>query len=177
MESMLALVLCAGPGAVMGSAQTRLDVKTGEWETTTVSQGLGGAMAALPPGLLDKMPPEQRAKFEERMKAAGAPRTTVTKRCLTKEDLAKAFDVPSSQRQQCTSSVVSSTSSRQQVKIACEMDKAKSSGTMTVEALDSTHIKGDMQMSVQAGAAAANNISFNFSSKWLGAVCGEAKKN
>ena len=168
----------AGFCAVVVSAQTvqPLDVKTGEWETTMIQQGLGAIMAsAMPPGMLDKMPPEQRAKMEERMKAMSGAQTTVTKSCITKEKLAQAFDPGANQRQQCKRTVVISTSIRQEATITCESDKAKSTGKMTLEAIDSTHIKGSMQVAV-AMAKGPSDINFSFTSKWLGPVCSEDKK-
>ena len=163
-----------GVGPVFG--QTTLDLKTGEWETTTVMQSSGlGGMAALPPGLLDKMPPEQRAAFEQRMKAMQSPRATVRRHCTTKEDLAKGFHPPNG-RDDCQYTVKTSTRTKQEMVVACQSDKMKTNGTFQVEALDSGNVKGTMQMaSTVTGAKEASgqtaNMSFSFTSKWVGPVC------
>lgn len=158
------------------SAQTPLDVKTGEWETTTTSQGMGGAMPALPPGMLDKLPPEQRAKMEERMKAMSGPSTRTSKSCVTKENLANAFqskDVPAS----CKYSFTTSTRSKQEGTVSCETERAKSNGTFSFEAIDSGHAKGQIKTTTtMAGREGQGmNLALTFDSKWVGPVCAEEK--
>ena len=62
-----------------------LDVKPGAWDMsiTTLTRG-----SLIPPNLLAKMPPEQRAKFEQSMQArSGKPMTHNSKECVTQEDL------------------------------------------------------------------------------------------
>ncbi len=167
-----------GAGPVF--AQTTLDLKTGEWETvtTTQSSGLAG-LGAMPPGLLDKMPPEQRAAFEQRMKAAQSPRTTTRRHCTTKEDLAKGFHPPN-EREGCQYTIKTSTRAKQDMVVACQSDRMKTNGTFQVEAIDSGNVKGSMQMASTLTGAAGNakelsgqtaNMSFTFTSKWIGPVC------
>ena len=56
-----------------------LNVKTGLWESTSTSTTVG--QMPVPADLLAKLSPEQRAKFEARMKANSAPKTrTFTKK-------------------------------------------------------------------------------------------------
>ena len=181
-RSVLRTVLLGAAGALLlntlGAApvfgQTTLDLKTGEWETSTTMQSSGLAgMGALPPGLLDKMPPEQRAAFEQRMKAAQAPRTTTRRHCTTKEDLAKGFHPPN-EREGCQYTIKTSTRTRQDMVVACQSDRMKTNGTFQVEAIDSGNVKGSMQMvSTLANAKDAQtaNMSFTFTSKWIGPVC------
>jgi Protein of unknown function (DUF3617) len=62
-----------------------LDVNPGAWDMsiTTLTSG-----SLIPPDLLAKMPPEQRAKFEQSMQArSGKPMTHTSKGCVTQEDL------------------------------------------------------------------------------------------
>ena len=70
--------------------------------------------------------------------------------------------------------MVSSTSRKLDAKLECARGGSKQSGTFTVEALDSTNVKGDVHMVVSGGA---NTMTMNshFTSKWLGPACGAVK--
>ncbi len=147
---------------------TPLNVKPGYWETTRTTARSG--QLPIPPDLLAKMTPEQRARIEERMKASEAqgPQTRVTKSCLTKENLTKAFgalDEPS-----CKRTVVTSSPSQQEFKIECANGQMTSSGTIHVEAPDSEHATGKTKMNVTRGGQTMT-METTFSSKWLGSEC------
>src|SRR5437868_8630402 len=92
-------------GAVTLTAQTPLNVKTGEWESTLTNETTG--QLPVPQEMIDKMTPEQRARMEAMMKARGiqGPRTTVTKHCVKKEDLDKPFG---SDNKSCKQTLVTS---------------------------------------------------------------------
>ena len=76
-----------------------LDVKTGQWETTTSGQMTG--MPAIPPEVLAKLTPEQRAKMESAMGARGA-KPIVSTYCLTKDKLEQAWNTGQSMAKNCT---------------------------------------------------------------------------
>lgn len=59
-------------GSWTADSITPLDVKLGQWETTSTTNTTGIAMAILP-DVLDKLLPDQRAKIEERIKASQGP--------------------------------------------------------------------------------------------------------
>ena len=62
-----------------------LNVRPGTWDISITTQ-TGGSL--IPPNLLAKMPPEQRAKIEQSMQArSGKPMTHSSKECVTQEDL------------------------------------------------------------------------------------------
>ncbi len=151
---------------------TPLNVKEGLWEMT-VTHSMSGmpAIRALPPDVLAKMPPEQRARVEAAMK--GGPSTDVRKECITKEKLEKhsAF---SNNRGDCTRTVVNSTGSKLEVKIHCEEKQTSTDGTLVVEAVGSDRVKGTMQSATNANGHTMN-MNFTFSSKYLGPACGDVK--
>jgi hypothetical protein len=160
-----------------------MDVKTGEWEYTVTTQmnGLpqsGGQMPSIPPEQLAKMPPEQRAKVEAALKQAGAmasgkPMTTTSKNCIRKEDLAKM--TPKGTREQsCKTTVISSSHNKQEIKMDCESNGGKQTGTVVVEALSPESTKFSFQMSSNQSGQAMN-MTVNGTSKWLGATCTDAK--
>ncbi len=164
MRTLLGLTLLAG--ALWAADMTPLNVKLGEWETTTRIQMPG--LPGIPQETLDKMPPQQRAMIEERMKAM-QNRPTVTKTCLKQEDLDKAntFGAPD---KACTYTVVTSSATRREIRIECDRRTGKQTGTVVVERADSEHIKGNVRMNMEQ-ADRTMAVSSSYESKWLGPVC------
>jgi len=169
---LLALVVFSSLTLWAADNITPLNVKEGLWEMT-VTHSMSGmpAMPDIPPDVLAKMPPEQRARMEAMMK--GGPSTDVRKECITKEKLAKnsAF---SNNRGECTRTVVNSTGSKLEVKIHCEEKQASTDGTLVLETAGSDHVKGTMQSATNANGHTMN-MNFTFSSKYLGPTCGDVK--
>ena len=149
-----------------------LNVKPGQWEATSTVQTSG--LPPIPPEVLEKMTPEQRQMMEQRMKCNQTPRTTTGKSCITKEQIEKGFDVGDSD-QSCTRTVVSSTSSKQEIKIECTRGNNKTTGVIRIEASSSESVKGSGQMSVTANGHTMN-MNNTFSAKWLGPVCEKDSK-
>jgi hypothetical protein len=167
--SLAAALLCAGAGAAQ---TTPLNVKTGEWESTMTNETSG--QLPIPQEMLDKMTPEQRAKMEAMMKARGmqGPRTIVNKHCVKKEDLDKPFG---NENKSCKQTVVTSSATKQEIHMECEIGGGKQAGTLKLEALDSSTVKGSMQM-VASNAGRTMNVNSTFSAKWLVAACTESDK-
>jgi hypothetical protein len=136
----LTMLVCTGAFAADIHA---LDVKPGQWETTTTGQMTG--VPAIPPEVLAKLTPDQRAKMESAMGAHGA-KPMVSTSCRTKEKLAEAWTTGQQNQKSCTTTLTSSSSSAQEVHMECNQNGAKSSGTINVEAVDSEHIRGSFQM-------------------------------
>jgi hypothetical protein len=156
------------------SGQTTLNVKPGQWETTVTTAG-GALPPTLPPGVLDRLTPDQRAKVEAQIKAgAGQQRTSVTSSCVTKEDIAKAFQ-PSELPQTCKYNMTSSTASQIRLTMNCDSDKAKITGTVQIDAVDSEHVKGSTEMVASTGGGRPMNSTATFTSKWVGPACTEKK--
>ena len=175
MKKAILLVIVVSCAAILWAANTvqPLDVKVGLWETTTVSQMTG--MPPIPPDMLAKMTPEQKAKMEEMMKQrqAQGPQTHTTKKCVTKDDLGKGgwFD---KEEQDCTKTVMTSTSRKLDVKLECTKGGGKQTGTLNIEAVDSGNVKGTMQLAMTNGTNTMN-VNSSMTSKWLGSACGDVK--
>jgi len=169
---LLALVVFSSLTLWAADNITPLNVKEGLWEMT-VTHSMSGmpAMPDIPPDVLAKMPPDQRARMEAMMK--GGPSTDVRKECITKEKIEKnsAF---SNNRGDCTRTVVNSTGSKLEVKIHCEEKQASTDGTLVLETVGSDHVKGTMQSATNANGHTMN-MNFTFSSKYLGPTCGDVK--
>jgi uncharacterized protein DUF3617 len=161
-------LFCAG----ICAAQTPLNVKTGEWESTISSDTSG--QLPIPQEMIDKMTPEQRAKMEAMMKARGmqGPRTTVTKHCVKKEDLDKPFG---NDNKSCKPTIVNSSATKQEIHMDCEVGGGKQVGTLKFEAVDSSTVKGSMQMTASNGGRTMN-VNSTFSARWLGPACTESSK-
>jgi hypothetical protein len=162
------LLVCA---SAWGADIHPLDVKPGQWETTTTGQMTG--IPAIPPEVLNQMTPEQRAKVESAMGARGA-KPMVSSSCKTKEKLEQAWNAGQDALKACTMAVTTSTSSKQEIHMDCNRNGMKSTGTVKVEAIDSEHIRGSIQMAAATGDDGHTmNMNYTFTSKWLGAACTE----
>src|ERR1035441_6170576 len=85
----LLVVSFLAPLAGWAADPVPMDIKLGLWESTITTQMSG--MPALPPELLSKLTPEQRAKMEAAMGRGGASPKTTTRHCVTKETLNQAL--------------------------------------------------------------------------------------
>ena len=159
------------------------DTKLGLWETTSTMEMEGipamPAMPQIPKETLDKMPPAQRAQFEAMMKnraGAGAPRTTTSKSCTTKETLARGFGVPESKDAECTWKIISSSSSKAQIHVECasKAGDPTSNGDIVMERIDAEHVKGNMTTKAKDDDNAIT-VKMAFNSKWVSANCGDVK--
>lgn len=166
--SLAAALFCATAWA---ADTTPLNVKPGEWETTITSESAG--QLPIPQELFDKMTPEQRAKMEAMMKARDTPRSNVHKQCVRKEDLQKPFG-NDEERKSCKQTIVTSSPTKQEIHMDCEIGGGKQSGTLKLEAVDSGNVKGTMEMTASNGGRTMN-MNSAFSAKWVGPACSESK--
>jgi hypothetical protein len=170
----LALVLCA--------AQTiqPLDVRYGLWEITNAPAG-GSAEAALPaipqlpPDMLAKLTPEQRAKLQSVMQNRPAMNQPNTRKvCVTEASMKKGLDrLASADESNCTHTVTTSTSQTLDVQLACS-GKHQATGTMHFDAVDHETIKGTLHV-VAAMEGQQMTINRTIDGKWLSSDCGSVK--
>jgi hypothetical protein len=151
-----------------------LNVKTGLWESTVTFTRSGAR--PLPADLLQRLSPEQRARMEERLKASsgGNAQTHTNKSCLTKEKLENGYELGFGKDENCTQTVVTSTSSKAEVHFICQHEKVNYSGIIRAEALSSENVKGSGDTTASDGEHTMNGTS-TFTSKWLGSDCGDVK--
>ena len=151
-----------------------LDVKLGLWESTVTTKTTG--TPPMPPELLSRLTPEQRAKMEAAMKAnaARAAQPKTNRSCLTKEQLNKGLTFGSEGASSaCNRTIVTSNASEQDLRFECNeaTHAMKASGTMHVEAVNSETVKGAGQGSTTDGTHTMN-VQMSFSAKWISADCG-----
>jgi hypothetical protein len=167
------MLFCSTVCSTLSAADFRpLDVKTGQWESTLTGQTTG--RPPIPDEVLNRLTPEQRAKMEAALQArgAGGSKTTVSKSCLTKDKLDKPFNLGDESTKSCTRTLVTSSGSRQEIRIDCNREAMKSTGTVKVEAVDSENVKGSMQMTITNGEHTMN-MNYTFAAKWIGPACTE----
>jgi hypothetical protein len=162
------MLFCA---AVLSAADFRpLDVKTGQWETTVSGQTTG--MPPIPDSVLNQLTPEQRAKMQAAIQANSGAKSTVSKHCMTQQDLQKGFNLQDEANKACSRVAVTSTSSKEEIRMDCTAGGAKTTGVVKLEAVDSEHVRGSMQMT-SSNDGRSMNMNFTFASKWVGPACTE----
>jgi hypothetical protein len=177
MRSKICLVLIVFSSLTFCAAgDTPFNIKEGLWEQTTTHSmtGMPSGGVNIPPDVLAKLPPDQRAKVEAMMSGRSGP-PDVTKVCVTKEKLAKyAVFGTSKDRGNCTRTVVSSTGSKLELKLHCEDGKTVSDGTVLLDAMTTDSTKGTMHIVTKSED---NNVKmdFTFTSRYLGPACGDVK--
>lgn len=148
-----------------------LDVKPGAWNMsiTTLTSG-----SLIPPDLLAKMPPEQRAKIEQSMQArSGKPMTHTSKECVTQEDLDQDRMLKEQHEDgelQCITRVVSKSSRKLVIERTCPAPRASTS-QMAMEAKTPETIVGSIDMT----RAGSGKVHVDIKGRWLGASCAEIK--
>jgi hypothetical protein len=153
-----------------------MDVKPGLWETTMTNMTDMSAM--IPPEMLAKLTPEQRAKMESAVQGRGGPRTVTTKHCVTKDTINEALtSITNNARQTCTRTFTTSTPTKQVIHMECTSGNMKTSGDIQAEVIDRENTKGSMVMTSAGGRGAS--MKMEWTTKWLGADCGDVgqKKN
>ncbi|HEX3105853.1 MAG TPA: DUF3617 domain-containing protein [Terriglobales bacterium] len=143
-----------------------LSLKPGLWEkTTTITRT--GAMP-IPPEMLNRLTPEQRARMDERMKtnSAGHTGTTTDRSCITREDLEKPINF----NKECTWTILESTSTKAKGTVSCEAQGMRMNGTGEFEAPDPEHLKASIHTTSTDGGHTMT-IDGTFTSKWLAASC------
>jgi hypothetical protein len=176
MRSAFLLSLLLSTSALVWAADKPkpLNLKLGLWEATSLTS-ISGA-PPIPPEMLAKMSPEQRAKFEERMKARAAepPRSHTEKSCLKQEDLDqnKMFSSDDDEKA-CTRTVISSTDTSIEMRVECQ-GAVKRSGTFKVESSSPENAKGTMHMAA-TNSDRAMNVDVTFTAKWIAAACGDVE--
>ena len=150
--------------------QQPLNLKLGLWQMTYTSDRSG--VVSIPPELLARLTPEQRARTEARLKARAAqgPHIDIKRFCLTQEKLDKAIFEENGNKS-CQRTIVASSSKMLQYRQECAAADAKRTIEGRMEALDPETVRG----SLKANLAGGNTPSAtDLLGKWIGADCGDA---
>jgi len=148
-----------------------LNVKTGLWQNT-MTTALAGQMV-IPPERLANLTPEQRARVEAAMNARSGQgaKTTTYQSCITKDELQKT---PFRDKKNCTETLISSSNTQAEVKLACTMEGVDGSGEMQIHAASDESIVGSGHGTVTMQGRTMNT-SWKLIGKWMGESCGGVK--
>ncbi len=177
MRNLFAAILLGGALSFGADAQT-LNAKLGLWEVTSTTESSG--RPPIPPEVLARLSPEQRAKMEAALQAhqSKGPRTDTHKACYTEKDRERAFQSQDDNGERsCKRTIVSQSARRMEVRLDCSgSNMGAANGMFTVEAITPENVKGTVDMKVTRGDNTMN-VKSSFSARWLGADCGEYKRN
>lgn len=176
MKRAIALLVASVLLAPALASAASLNLKPGLWEIHSTVKRTGEP--PIPASLLAKLSPEQRTKLEAALKArmAQQPNDSVTKTCVTEEDLKKPIPLdPASRNKACKSTLVKHSSSMQEVHIECAGQQSVV-GDWKFEAVNSKSMAGTMNMKISAGSKAMT-VNGTFHGKWLQASCAGLKKH
>ena len=145
-----------------------LNVKAGLWEVTTTSRA---SEDVVPAALLEKLTPEQRARIEERINASksDAVKTTIKKQCLTREQLQRGILFRPDEKS-CTWTLLTSTSSKVEMRGDCVDQGFKTDATLRIEALNPEEADGSLQY-LTNGKRSIPAATSTFKAKWIGPRC------
>ena len=150
------------------------NAKPGLWETTTTSAT--GGMPAMSGVDTSKMTPEQAAAVQAAMSRmrGGAPQTYTSRKCWTQEQIDKQTFQDKSMDESCKQTTVSKSARALELKVECAGEHP-GTGTLHLTSIDSEHVNGTFTMTVTGGRGAGMTINSKFTSKWIGADCGDVK--
>ena len=148
-----------------------LNVRTGLWQNTLTTMIGGDSLVS--PNMLSHLSPERRARMEAAMRerAAQGGHTTTYQSCVTAEELKEA---PFADKQNCTSTLLSSSSTEVKIQLACTMEDIKAQGTLQLQATSSTNVQGSGSGSATSNGQTMTTSSI-FKGHWVKADCGDVK--
>ena len=149
---------------VQGANYQPLNIKTGLWEVT-YSRSANGEVP-IPAEYMSHLTPEQRARYEAAMKQNS---THTYKSCVKKEDVDGSL-LNSRDNRDCKVTILKSTSTELDGKMACNMEGMNGNGTMNMSVIDSEHTKGVTHMTM-TGNGKTFNTDATLSSKWISSDC------
>ena len=145
-----------------------LNVKPGLWESNRTWTTSG--QMPIPQGMLDRLTPEQRARFEQRMNANSAAKSHSAddKHCITKDDLQRPPKF--TDRAECTWTLLESTDTTAIGNATCDVEGMTMTGSGEFRAPDQEHMTAKIHLTSTASGRSMTTDA-NVTSKWLGASC------
>ena len=157
-----------------GETIPQLNAKLGLWEVATHPQ-IAGALP-ISDEQLQKLPPDQRAKFEAAMQAALArgAMARVFKECMTPEKRSRGFNAGEDHGKDCQAKVVTNNASEFEAHRECLTEDGKQSTDVHFRVLSSDHVTGTVTAVITRGAKTMT-VNSTMEAKWLGSDCGTVK--
>jgi hypothetical protein len=170
-------VLGAGALAValaLATETPQLNVKLGLWEISTFPQ-VNGSLP-ITDEQLQKLPPDQRAKFEAAMQAAIArgSQPRIFKECMTAEKRSRGFNAGSDPSKNCQTTLVTNTPSEFESRHECATEDGKQSTSVHFRIVSPDQVSGTVNALISHGAKTMT-VNSTMQGKWIGADCGSVK--
>lgn len=162
---------CAIAGVLalpLGAFADAFNAKPGLWEmtSTTVITGM-----PIPAESLAKLPPDQRARIEENLKARdGKPDMRVSNNCVTQKDLDQDMLFKTSDTDQCVKKIIARSPTRVAFQQTCPAPAASTS-KVNIEAKTPDSLAANIDISQ---ANATGKIHIDVKGRWLSATCPQA---
>lgn len=166
------LLVAAGAAAfTLGSnaATAPLNASPGLWQITTQTKMSG--QLPIDESELNSLPPAQRAKFQAAMQTvmARSAEPHIFKECLTREKLARGFDVDKPDAS-CHRTIVTSSPTALEVRENCSSDAETRNGDFKFAVVNGTSVTGNIYMQVRK-AGKTMTINGTMQGRWLGSNC------
>lgn len=174
----LGLSVCALVSALAQSPA--INVKTGLWEVASTRSSTGmpkrSTMPQLPPEVLAAMPPAQRKRIENAMKAARgqADGSRATKSCVTRESLERGLAFGAESRPDCKRTISNKSATRWELRESCADPRGRQTIVVRYEATTPETINGTVSITMDGGG---HKMSMKqvMRGRWLGPDCGDVK--
>ena len=157
-----------------------INVKTGLWEVSSTRSSSGmpkmSAMPQIPPGALAAMPPSQRARIENAMKAARgqAGGTRVKKSCVTRESLERGLAFGAESRPNCKRTVSNRSATEWELRESCADPRGRQIIVVRYEAPTPETINGTVNITMNDGGRSMS-MKQVMRGRWVGPDCGDVK--
>jgi hypothetical protein len=151
-----------------------INVKLGLWQISTRPQVAGNL--PITDEQLQKLPPDQRAKFEAAMQAALArgAQPKNFKECMTAEKRSRGFKAGSDPSKNCQKTLVTNTASEFESRYECTSEDGKQSTNVHFAIVSADHVTGTVNTLISHGGKTMT-INSTMEGTWVGADCGSVK--
>lgn len=160
--------------------QPPLDMRTGLWEIVVdrSSSGLPAmpALPSIPPDVLARMSPPQRAQIEKAMRARGAVQSgkKVTKVCITAESLRQGPDFGMPREDNCTVNRNTRSARGWRFEQTCVQGARKQSLSVRYDLVNRKTVNGTVDIAMHEGGRTMT-MKQVVQGRWLNADCGKVK--
>jgi hypothetical protein len=157
------LLVVASSAFPAGAFAVSLDLRPGAWEVVMATSVAG---LPIPQEALAKMPPDQRAKFDEAMKArAGKVNTTTMHNCVTQEDLDRG-DLMENERENCSRNVIEQSARGFEVEETCTgADPSKTHMTFAAKSREA------YTATIERSQGEAGKVHVEMTGRWVESKC------
>jgi hypothetical protein len=165
--------LLVSAGAAVAATGQSLDVRTGLWEMSMVTETSG--KSPMSDEDMQKLTPHQRAAIEKAMAVNQGPRTRVIKSCVTQAKLDRD-DVFNSvgAGMTCSKKNIRRTRTSLSGSITCTKGARRVSEELSYQVSDREHVTGTFEI-IRGEGTNTLSVKGRISGHWLSAACGAVK--